>query len=1177
MTRPRLASCVAALPLAIFVGTALAQEVMRPRGPNEVGAPAVPTVTIAVRDLPDWTADPNTFGLEMQRREDYGFIPIPYPVKPKLDPLFDEQQQMFAQRSPDAFSTLVHNFAGQTTGSSPPDTTGDVGLDHFVQAVNASVSTVRVLNKTTGATMKTFTMASLTAVAPCSSGFCDPGVLYDRVANRWIISELPSAGGSTSICVYVSTTPDPTGTFYAYTFPIETSIADYPKYGVWPQGVTGGSYLVGVNAGSGGNRDIIALDRGKMLLGQPATFQKFSVPGLPNSGFELVLPSNMQGPTAPPDGERAVFMRPRDDEAQTGSSTPTDTLELWGLLVDWATPANSQLTTLPSIPISDYDMTLCGMGSTWNCMPQPGTTQKIDPIREPLQFPLQYRNFGAHQTMVGTFPVDVDGTDHAGMRWFEVRKTGAGNWVLHQEGLVGGEANVHRAVGSIAMDGSQNIAMAYTRTGTVAPYYPSLYYKGRIASDPVGTMPQGEFVIQDATNSKTNNERWGDYAGIGIDPVDDCTFWFTSQYGGSGQTRVAAFKFDECGCLAVPPAPEAAIAIPQDNHLEIAWDDSSTSSIVSYLVYRATQAGGPYTLLTTIPDSSPGTGGGAGYTYDDGTVSGGSHYYYIVRSSDGVSCLSGSSNEVDAVATGACILAPFFGGAVSVSNPLASTCTLNVTWNPGTAACGGPLTYNVYRDTAAGFTPSPANRVATGLAATTFSDGVGIVGGTTYRYIVRTVDGSNGLEDANTVERIGMPTGPPVSYNWSDSFEGAQSGGGFDLPGWTTASLSGTSNWAWTTARKHDGTHSWRAPDSPGVNDKVLVSPPFGVGPSTTLGFFHTYQFDGAPGLCYDGGTLEYTTNGGASWTVVPAGDFTAGAYNGTVHAVSGNPIGGKPAWCVGSISTMVGVMVNLGSDFNMVNRTVQIRWHEGDNNNAVSALGWFVDAIAVTNAQTGGACEVGTGVLTVGNDGPVCNGGALQLTASYSQAGLTFAWTGPDGFTSNQQNPSIVPATAAAAGTYTVNVMSGASTVASDTTDAVIVADGGACEDANPCTAGDLCGAGVCVPGSPAPPPGLAEGVAFSTTTSLSWNPVAGATGYDVVRGSLSVLRSGGFTPAVDVCPANDIASTSITSSHVPDQGEADWFLIRASSTCGVGSYGDGTQIGPRDPAIGASGNTCP
>jgi subtilisin-like proprotein convertase family protein len=225
-------------------------------------------------------------------------------------------------------------------------------------------------------------------------------------------------------------------------------------------------------------------------------------------------------------------------------------MEMWSLHVDWTTPGNSSLTSLPGIHLTDWDQTLCGTGSDWSCMPQPGTTQALDPIREPLHFPLQYRNFGTHETLVGCFAEDVDGTDHAAVHWFEIRSTppGSGNWVNYQDGVVGdGLADVHRSVCSAAMDSAGNIAVGYTRTGSVAPYYPSIYYSGRRATDPLGTMPYYDNRIWDATTSKVNNERWGDYSGIGVDPADGCTFWYTTEYGGSGQTRVATFKFDECG------------------------------------------------------------------------------------------------------------------------------------------------------------------------------------------------------------------------------------------------------------------------------------------------------------------------------------------------------------------------------------------------------------------------------------------------------------------------------------------------------------------------------------------------------------------------------------------------------------------------------------------------------
>ncbi len=459
-------------------------------GPVFVGPPSVPTLTRAARDLPEAIPDPHLFLPEAKRRDDYGFSPIPFTIDPKLDPLLVRDRQRLdaapLSAEPDGFGTLVHDYAGQTSTTSPPDTNGDVGPNHYVQGVNLSVSTVRVFDKATGQSLKTFELDTLTTASPCRNGFCDSIVLYDRQADRWILTELPSSGGN--VCMYVSTSGDPTGTYYAYTFAVESSLTDFPKYGVWPLAGNAGSYLMGANAGSSG-RDVFAFDRAKMLQGLPATFQKFTVPNLPNSGFQLVLPAGMQGNSAPPAGEPAIFMRPYDDEAQVGATTPgSDFFELWSMTVDWATPANSRLTKLPNIPMADYDMTLCGLGGIWNCMPQPDTGQKIDPIREPIHFPLHYRILGSHQAIVGAFVADVNGTDQAAVRWFELRKPlDGGGWTLFQEGLIGGEPGVHRAVAAAAMDGQGNIAVGYTRTGAVAPYYPSIYYKGRLVTDPPGT------------------------------------------------------------------------------------------------------------------------------------------------------------------------------------------------------------------------------------------------------------------------------------------------------------------------------------------------------------------------------------------------------------------------------------------------------------------------------------------------------------------------------------------------------------------------------------------------------------------------------------------------------------------------------------------------------------------
>jgi len=505
-----------------------------------VSGPYTPTLSPAVRDLPP--IDPDELpdlDREMARRDDHGIIVPDVQVPPHGNPLL-ELQQSVAYRTDG--TNIVANFAGYQSGSSPPDDTGDVGSVYFLQGDNSSNSIVTIFDKS-GVQQAQFYMQSLAPGSPCNNGYCDPVIQYDVLADRWFISEFDSTGNT--LCFYVSETNDPTGSWYAYAFnPSNSGMQDYFKVGVWPDG-----YYVGVNNGGW----VLAMERSAMLAGNPASMQEFDLGTLPGFGFQLTVPASVDGASpAPPSGAPAIFMRPVDTEIHTGWSCPSepcDLMDMWELHVDWNNSNNSTLTQIASVQITEYDHTLCGTGSDWSCMPQPGTSQELDPIREPLHYPLQYRNFGTHETLVGCFAEDVDGSDRAAVHWFEIRRTppGSGAWALQQDGVISSDDDIHRSVCSAAMDGSGNIVVGYTRTGPNAPDYPSIYYSARLSTDPLGTMPIFDQTIWDASSSKTNNERWGDYAGIGVDPADDCTIWFTTEYGGSGQSRVTAIKFDECG------------------------------------------------------------------------------------------------------------------------------------------------------------------------------------------------------------------------------------------------------------------------------------------------------------------------------------------------------------------------------------------------------------------------------------------------------------------------------------------------------------------------------------------------------------------------------------------------------------------------------------------------------
>jgi hypothetical protein len=490
------------------------------------------------------------------------------------------------------------NFDGiNFTGVIPPDTVGEVGPNHYIQMVNDPGGTRFTIYNKNGIPVSgpSILDALWTAGGTCASGSGDPIVLYDSLADRWLLSEFASAGNR--LCVYISQTPDPTGAYFLYGFPTP-QFPDYPKYAVWPD-----AYYVATNESSPA---VYALDRVKMLNGQPATSQRFTAPDLAAFPFQALLPSDLDGPTPPPAGSPNYFMRHRDDEANNpGANNPIlDFLEIWQFHVDFTTPANSTFTGPTNIAVSEFDSHVCGFSSFF-CFPQPGTATTLDPIREVLMWRLQYRNFGAHETLVGNMVVDVGGTDHGGIRWFELRKTGA-SWTLFQEGTHVPDIH-HRWMGSIATDQAGNIALGYSVSSSTL--FPSIRYATRAASDPPGTL-QAEVTLMPGGGSQTGSTRWGDYSSMNVDPVDDCTFWYTNEYYAATasvnwRTRIGTFKMPDCGPvggLSVTPTTGLTSSGPQGGPF-------SPSS----LVYMLTNTGGApidWTLSKTQNWTDPTSGAG---------------------------------------------------------------------------------------------------------------------------------------------------------------------------------------------------------------------------------------------------------------------------------------------------------------------------------------------------------------------------------------------------------------------------------------------------------------------------------------------------------------------------------------------------------------------------------------
>jgi len=427
----------------------------------------------------------------------------------------------------------------------PPDTTGDVGPNHYIQWVNLSFavydkSGTKLYGPAAGNTLWTGFGGA------CETGNDgDPIVLYDPLADRWLMSQfaLPNyPNGPFSECIAVSKTGDPLGEWYRYEFQF-TKMNDYPKLGVWPDG-----YYMSVNQFAAGTTawagvGVAVFERSQMLAGGAADMVFFDLYDA-NSNFFGLLPSDLDGP-APPVGSPNYFISV-DDAGWLGS---TDAMRIWEFHVDWSDPAQSTfgLNKQPNSTLDVAEWTpLCE--STRSCIPQPGTGVGLDAIGDRLMYRLQYRNFGTYESLVVNHTVDAGG-GRAGVRWYEVRDPG-GTPVIHQQGTYAPEDGVHRWMGSIAQDGSGNLALGYSvSSGSV---YPSIRYTGRLSTADPGTMDQAEEELVTGAGSQTHSSsRWGDYSTMSVDPTDDCTFWYTQEYyattGSAGwQTRIGSFKFPNC-------------------------------------------------------------------------------------------------------------------------------------------------------------------------------------------------------------------------------------------------------------------------------------------------------------------------------------------------------------------------------------------------------------------------------------------------------------------------------------------------------------------------------------------------------------------------------------------------------------------------------------------------------
>ncbi|MCP4537559.1 MAG: carboxypeptidase regulatory-like domain-containing protein [Chloroflexi bacterium] len=445
--------------------------------------------------------------------------------------------------------TNWEGISNLTLGRIPPDTDGQVGPDHYVQIVNWNGgSKVRVWNKA-GMQLYDFSLGSLWPVTDTcrtdASG--DPIVLYDQLAGRWLLTQFALPDPPYYECIAVSKTGTPTddpNDWWLYSFRVhETKMNDYPKFGIWPDG-----YYMSVNQFVGndwGGAGVYVFDRAAMLSGASATFQYFDLWDL-DPEYGGLLPSNLMGNKLPPTGAPNYFMSV--DMDWDGSTS--DVMHVFEFHTDWTNPLSSTFGWVSNLVVAPFDWEICGSGY---CIHQPDDAPLLDDLSDRLMMHLWYRNLGDHESLVVNHTVDA-GSGQAGIRWYEIRggtvDTTLADAVIYQQGTYAPDDGEHRWMGSIAMDGVGNIALGYSVSSIGT--YPSIRYAGRQVGDPLDMLPEAEVEIISGNGTQTHSAaRWGDYSAMSVDPVDDCTFWYTQEYVEttglrSWQTRVASFQFPSC-------------------------------------------------------------------------------------------------------------------------------------------------------------------------------------------------------------------------------------------------------------------------------------------------------------------------------------------------------------------------------------------------------------------------------------------------------------------------------------------------------------------------------------------------------------------------------------------------------------------------------------------------------
>lgn len=481
----------------------------------------------------------------------YGTEKMKAQAQPPDSPLLQKSQGTLSCRGP------ILNFegVGNLNGIRPADPNGEVGPNHYLQTVNSSFAVWdKEGNLLFGPADNKTIWESLPG--PWHDLFWgDPVFKYDPMADRWVVSSL-SVGWTAEdphyTMVAVSVTPDPLGEYYCYAFEFDL-FNDYQKIAVWSDG-----YYITYNMYDAADPSpeaylyslVTVINREAMLSGEEdITMIEFVIPD-PDTERFFPMAADMRGQNIVEDEPCYIITL---DNHVPGEPWYLS-LDVYEFQTDWEEPENSQFNIVYQYDLGSFEpMILWGPGA-----PQKGSDINLITMPLYLMYPGTYRQIADHASLVCCHSV-WDGNLHY-IKWYELRKEQA-DWYLYQTGNYAPD-DFHYFSPSLSINGNGDIALGYTVSSEDT--YPSIKLTGRRAEDPTGIMTFQQLDLYNGLNyantylSWYDQNMWGDYAAMMVDPVDDTTFWFTHMYTkattalGNWATRI--FKIDLSGAPDLPHA-----------------------------------------------------------------------------------------------------------------------------------------------------------------------------------------------------------------------------------------------------------------------------------------------------------------------------------------------------------------------------------------------------------------------------------------------------------------------------------------------------------------------------------------------------------------------------------------------------------------------------------------------